>query len=162
MNILTIGSIIKHERIACGLSQKALAEASHLSRVTIVNLENGNVGDIGAVKLSELADIVGKPIFSAGKPMDFMQMLLGSINTSYKATMTKAQLEKVMLKGEVQAGHEGQLFHLIEEASIALLTVAVKQLATQKQANPKHIWKNLAKLAIGIQSPKLFWRAFNG
>lgn len=162
MNIQTIGTIIKHERVACGLSQKALAEASHLSRVTIVNLENGKVGDIGAVKLSELADIVGKPIFSTGKPMDFVQMLLGSINTSYKNTITKPQLEALMLKGELPYGYEGQIFHLIEEASIALLTGAVKQLAIQKQVSPKHIWKNLAKLAKSIQSPKSFWQALNG
>lgn len=162
MNIQTIGTIIKHERVACGLSQKALAEASHLSRVTIVNLENGKVGDIGAVKLSELADIVGKPIFSTAKPMDFMQMLLGSVNTSYKASMTKAQLEALMLNGELPTGYEGQLFHLIEEASIALLTGAVKQLANQKHINPKKIWKNLAKLAAAIQSPKPFWQAING
>lgn len=162
MNIQTIGTIIKYERVACGLSQKALAEASHLSRVTIVNLENGKVGDIGAVKLSELADIVGKPIFSTGKPMDFVQMLLGSINTSYKTSMTKAQLEALILYGELQTGYEGQLFHLIEEASIALLTGAVKQLAIQKHTNPKQIWKNLAKLAVTIQSPKPFWQAING
>jgi DNA-binding XRE family transcriptional regulator len=43
MDILTIGAIIKKERVACGLSQKALAEASHISRVTIVNLEKGKV-----------------------------------------------------------------------------------------------------------------------
>lgn len=162
MNIQTIGTIIKHERVACGLSQKALAEASHLSRVTIVNLENGKVGDIGAVKLSELADIVGKPIFSTAKPMDFMQMLLGSINTSYKNTMSKTQLESVMLKGEFPIGYEGQVFHLIDEASIAVLTGAVKQLAMDKHANPKQVWKNLAKLAASIQSPKPFWQALNG
>lgn len=162
MNIQTIGSLIKHERVACGLSQKALAEAAHLSRVTLVNLENGKVGDIGAVKLSELADIVGKPLFSTGKPMNFVQMLLGSINTSYKNTMTQAELEAVMLKGEVPIGYEGQLFHLIEEASIALVTGAVKQLAMKQQVNPKHIWKNLAKLAMTIQSLKPFWQAING
>lgn len=162
MNIQTIGAIIKHERVACGLSQKALAEASHLSRVTIVNLENGKVGDIGAVKLSELADIVGKPIFSTGNPMDFVQMLLGSINTSYKNTMTNTQLEALMLKGDMPSGYEGQVFHLIEEASIAVLTGAVKQLAMHNKVNPKQIWKNLAKLATAIQSPKPFWQAING
>lgn len=56
MDISTIGTIIKKERESCGLTQAALAKASHISRVTIVNLENGNVGDIGAVKLSEIAE----------------------------------------------------------------------------------------------------------
>lgn len=162
MNIQTIGNIIKQERIACGLSQRALAEASHVSRVTIVNLENGKVGDIGAVKLSELADIVGKPIFSSGQSMDFIQMLLGNINTSYKKTMTKIQLEALMLKGEVSPGFEGQVFHLIEEASPVLIAGAVKHLASEKMTSPKGIWKNLAKLAQEIESPKQFWIAIGG
>jgi transcriptional regulator with XRE-family HTH domain len=162
MNIQTIGNIIKQERIACGLSQKALAEASHLSRVTIVNLENGKVGDIGAVKLSELADIVGKPIFSNAKPMDFVQMLLGSMNTSYKNIMTKSQFEVMLLNGKAPVGYEGQVFYLIEEASAALISGAVKQMATEKAASPKQIWKNLAKLAQAIASPKPFWAAISG
>ncbi len=129
--------------------------------MTIVNLENGKVGDIGAVKLSELADILGKPIFSTGKPMDFLQMLLGNINTSYKNTMTKSQLEAAMLKAEVPTGCEGLIFHLFEESSIALIAGAIKQLAMQSQASPKQIWKYLAKLASVIQSPKPFWDALN-
>lgn len=46
--------------------------------------------------------------------------------------MTKPQLEKVMLKGEALPGFEGQVFHLIEEASPALIIGAVKQLASEK------------------------------
>jgi len=65
-----LAAIIKKARTACGLSQKALAEASHVSRVTIVNLERGKVGDIGAIKLSEIAEIIGTPMFSTGKKMD--------------------------------------------------------------------------------------------
>lgn len=76
--------------------------------------------------------------------------------------MTMAQLEALMLKGDMPSAYEGQLFHLIEEASIVLLTGAVKQLAIQKQVKPKQIWKNLAQLAIAIQSPKPFWQALNG
>jgi len=161
MNIQTIGQIIKHERIACGLTQRALAEASRLSRVTIVNLENGKVGDIGAVKLSELADIVGKPIFSLGKNMDFMQMLLGNINTSYKNTLSREQLEAIMLNGTNLVDYAGHKFHLIEETPINLLVGAVKQLSIQSNISAKRIWKNLASLALAMGSKKSFWKTFN-
>lgn len=159
MNIQLIGSIIKEERIACGLSQKALAVASHISRVTIVNLEKGKVGDIGAVKLSEIADIVGKPIFSTKGKMDFIQMTLGHINTSYQSTMSINDLESLMIDGKLLPGFEGQIFHLIEEAPTSLVSGAIKQISAKKNVNAKLLWKNLSKIAKEIHSPKKFWAA---
>lgn len=159
MDILTIGRIIKKERTACGLTQKALAAASHVSRVTVVNLENGNTGDIGALKLSEIADIVGKPIFSSGKSMDFVKMTLGNINTSYKTPMTAVTLEYFLISGKIPSGFEGQVLHLLDEIPIALISGAIKQLATKKNINPKLIWKNLANVAAEIKSTNNFWNA---
>lgn len=104
MNISTIGTIIKKERMACGLSQKALAEAAHVSRVTIVNLEKGKVGDIGAVKLAHIAENVGIPLFSTGRKMDFFKMTLSNVNTSYKKSMSASDLEQFMLSGNIPAG----------------------------------------------------------
>jgi len=159
MNILTIGAIIKKERTACGLSQKALAEASHVSRVTIVNLEKGKVGDIGAIKLSEIAEIIGKPLFSSGKKIDFIKVILGNINTSYKKAMTASDLEKFMLDGKIQPGLEGQVLHLIDETPTALVAGAIKQLAAKNNINAKLVWKNLAHIATEIKSPNKFWNA---
>jgi transcriptional regulator with XRE-family HTH domain len=159
MNISTIGAIIKKERTACGLSQKALAEASHVSRVTIVNLERGKVGDIGAIKLSEIAEIIGTPMFSTGKKMDFVKVTLSNINTSYKKSMTVSDLEKLMMNGIVQPGLEGQVMHLIDETPTSLIAGAVKQLSAKNNSNAKMIWKNLAHIAAKIKSPNKFWSA---
>jgi len=159
MNILTIGAIIRKERTACGLSQKALAEASHVSRVTIVNLERGKVGDIGAIKLSEIAEILGTPMFSNGKKMDFVKVTLSNINTSYKKSMTVSDLEKLMLSGIVQPGLEGQVMHLIDETPTSLIAGAVKQLSAKNNTNAKMVWKNLAHIAAEIKSPNKFWSA---
>ena len=160
MDILTIGTLIKKQRTACGLSQKALAEASHVSRVTIINLERGKVGDIGAIKLAEIADNVGMPMFSAGKPMDFVKITLNNINTSYKKNMSLSDLEQLMLSGKIQQGLEGQVMHLIDETPTSLLVGAVKQLSTKNNINAKLVWKNLAHVALKIESPNKFWSAF--
>jgi transcriptional regulator with XRE-family HTH domain len=159
MDILTIGAIIKKERTACGLSQKALAAASHVSRVTIVNLEKGKVGDIGAIKLSEIADIIGTPMFSPGKKMDFIKITLGNINTSYKKAMSASDLEKLMQSGKIEPGIEGQVMHLIDETPISIVAGAIKQLASKKNLNAKLMWKNLAHVATEIKSPNKFWNA---
>lgn len=160
MDILTIGALIKKQRTACGLSQKALAEASHVSRVTIVNLERGKVGDIGAIKLAEIAENVDMPMFSNGKQMDCVKITLNNINTSYKKNMSLSDLEQFMLSGEIQPGFEGQVMHLIDETPTSLLVGAVKQLSTKNNINAKLIWKNLAQVASAIQSPNKFWSAF--
>jgi len=157
MDISTIGAIIRRERESCGLTQQALAGASHVSRVTIVNLENGKVGDIGAVKLSEIAEHVGIPLFSTGKKVDFVKMTLGNVNTSYRRTMTESELEKLMLGGVIQPGLEGQVLHLIDETPTSLVASAVKQIAVKRNIKPKQIWKNLAKVAADIKSPNKFW-----
>lgn len=159
MNILTIGTIIKRERTACGLSQRALAEAAHVSRVTIVNLERGKVGDIGAIKLSEIADIIGTPMFSSGKKMDFVKITLSNINTSYKKSMSVHEFEKFMLSGKIQSGLEGQVMHLLDETPTSLVAGAIKQLAVKKNINAKLAWKTLAHVATEIKSPNKFWNA---
>ncbi len=157
MDISTIGAIIKNEREACGLTQKALAFASHVSRVTIVNLENGKVGDIGAVKLSEIAENIGTSLFARGKKMDAIKMTLGNVNTSYKTAMSASDLEKLMLSGKIVQGFEGQVLQLIDETPTALVVNAVKQVAAKKKIKPKLLWKNLAKVAAEIKSPNKFW-----
>ena len=157
MDISTIGAIIKKEREACGLTQRALAVASHVSRVTIVNLENGKVGDIGAVKLSEIAESVGTSLFSIGKKVDSIKMTLGNVNTSYKTAMSVSDLEKFMLSGKIPSGLEGQVLHLIDETPTALVASAVKQIAAKKNIKAKLLWKNLAKVAAEIKSPNKFW-----
>ncbi|MDO9366088.1 MAG: helix-turn-helix transcriptional regulator [Methylotenera sp.] len=159
MDILTIGAIIKKERTACGLSQRALAEASHVSRVTIVNLERGNVGDISATKLSEIAENVCLPMFSTGKAMDFIKVTLANINTSYKRSMSVSDFEMFMLSGKIQLGLEGQVMHLIDETPTSLIAGAVKQLSAKKRINAKLVWKNLAHVAAEIKSPNKFWSA---
>lgn len=157
MNIPTIGALIKKERTACGLSQKALAEAAHVSRVTIVNLEKGKVGDIGAVKLAHIAENVGIPLFSTGRKMDFFKMTLSNVNTSYKKSMSASDLEQLMLSGSIPAGLEGQVMHLIDETPTPLIAGAIKQLAMKKNMNAKQLWKNLANVATKIQTPNKFW-----
>jgi transcriptional regulator with XRE-family HTH domain len=157
MDISTIGAIIKKEREACGLTQRALAAASHVSRVTIVNLENGKVGDIGAVKLSEIAENVGTSLFSTGRKVNFIKMTLGNVNTSYKNAMSVSDLEKFMLTGKIQPGLEGQALHLLDETPTSLVASAVKQIAAKKNIKAKVVWKNLAKVAAEIKSPNKFW-----
>lgn len=96
----------------------------------------------------------------SGKKMDFLRMTAGNINTSYKTSMSVADLERFMLTGKIEPGFEGQIMHLIDETPTSVVAGAVKQLAAQKNINAKLIWKNLAHVATEIKSPNKFWNAF--
>lgn len=160
MDINAIGNIIKQERTACGLSQRTLAEAAHISRVTLVNLENGKVGDIGAVKLAHIAEHVGLTLFSTTQSPDFLTLLVNNMNTSYKTMLTLPALENMLLNGEIMPGHEGQVLHLLDEAPTPLVIGAVKQLAAKHKVSAKVIWKTLGAIAVRFQSPSPFWSHF--
>lgn len=93
--------------------------------------------------------------------MDFLKMTVGNINTSYKTSMTVADLEKFMLTGKTEPGFEGQVMHLIDETITSLLVDAVNQLAAKKNINAEVIWKNLARVAAEIKSPNKFFTERN-
>lgn len=91
------------------------------------------------------------------RKMDFIEMTLGNVNTSYRTTMTEADLEKFMLSGKTQPGFEGQVLHLIDETPTSLVVDTVKQIAAKNDIETELIWKNLAKVAADIKSPNKFW-----
>lgn len=157
MNAQTIGAIIRRERKACGLSQNALAHASNISRITLLNVEKGTV-DIGATKLATIAENLGISLFSRGQNMDFIKATLNNINTSYKKIMGVSEFETLLLKGKVEPGFEGQVFHLIDETPTKILSGAIKQIAHKKSIDPKIAWKNLSKIAHQAKSPNSFWK----
>jgi hypothetical protein len=78
--------------------------------------------------------------------MDFLKMMVGNINTSYKQCMTVSDLEEFMLSGKILPGFEGQVLHLIDETPTSLIVDAVKQLATKNNINAELIWPTLAFL----------------
>jgi transcriptional regulator with XRE-family HTH domain len=157
MNILGIGMLVKKARVTSGLSQKAVAFASKVPRVTIVNLENGNTGDIGILNLSQIGDVIGLDFFWDSKKKDYVNLALGNINISYIKSMTPSDLERFMLSGKTKPGFEGSVMHLIDETPTSIVAGAVKQIANSNNAKAKKIWSNLASVAKDIQSPNEFW-----
>lgn len=59
MNLAQIGGEIHSKRIQAGLLQEHVAKFAGLSRVTINQLENGTLKDLGYTKLKAVMDILG-------------------------------------------------------------------------------------------------------
>ncbi len=86
-------------------------------------------------------------------------MTAGNINTSYKTSISVAELEEFMLTGKIKPGFEGQVLHLIDETPTSMIVGAVDQLAAKKNIDAQVVWKNLAQVAAEIKSPNKFWEA---
>lgn len=89
--------------------------------------------------------------------MDFLKMVVGNMNTSYKTSMSVAELEEFMMTGKIQLGFEGQVLQLIDETPTSMVEGAVEQLAAKNNINAKLIWKNLARVAAETKSPNKFF-----
>ena len=59
MKSADIGHLVRKSRHVLGISQARLAKLSGFSRATISQLETGTIGDLGAVKLMGLLDLLG-------------------------------------------------------------------------------------------------------
>lgn len=62
------GARLKELREAAGLTQKALADASGLNRVTLAHYERGQPADLKVSTLEKLAAALGVPLFALFMP----------------------------------------------------------------------------------------------
>jgi DNA-binding XRE family transcriptional regulator len=53
---------IKKYREKIGLTQEELANKAGVSRLTIINLENGLTSDVKASTLKKISEVLGKPM----------------------------------------------------------------------------------------------------
>jgi len=59
MDMLEVGEVIKSRRKLLGLSQQEVASPNGMSRVTLSNLENGKLPELGLRKVMALCSTVG-------------------------------------------------------------------------------------------------------
>ena len=128
------------------------------------NENNGNkdpmqevLAAIGVWAVHNCQGNADRSITLKGEKMDFLRMTTGNVNTSYKTSMSVAELEEFMLTGKIEPGFEGQVLHLIDETPTSIVEGAVEQLAAKNNINAKLVWENLARVAAEIKSPNKFF-----
>lgn len=62
MDIIQIGALIRNARKRAGITQATLGNASGISRLTINQLENGELNDIGSKKLALILGVLNLEI----------------------------------------------------------------------------------------------------
>lgn len=144
MNILEAGNAIQAARLDAGLSQEQLAKFAGLSRVTINQLENGSLDEIGYAKLMNILGILGldMQIQPARGLKNALSIAARSISTSYRDAVQPESLAQILRSGIVPPIYRAHLSTLLDEIPLPLVVKAVKEAATTDMP-AKKIMKNL-------------------
>lgn len=159
MNLEFIGQVVKHRRQVLGLSQARLARLSGLSRVTVNNLENGTIVDLGAAKLIALLDLLGLTLTASECPQrgNALELASRTASVSYREVLTAKTLATAMVSGDLPADITPQVATLLDEAPLPIIVGAVEEVARHAHCPPKALWKHLVQWAHDLQSPRRAW-----
>lgn len=144
MDLAQIGNEIHNKRIQAGLLQEHVAKLSGLSRVTINQLENGVLKDLGYTKLKVIMDILGLDM-ATSEPVRVKSALTvaaRSVSTSYKDVMTADTLALALRSGLVPAKFQAHVMAFLDETPLPIVVKAVAESATP-DVPAKKIMKHL-------------------
>lgn len=148
MNLAQIGDEIHSKRVQTGLLQEHVAKLAGLSRVTINQLENGTLKDLGYTKLKAVMDVLGLKMETV-QPSGLKSALAvaaRSISTSYRDVITPDVLSMMLRSGVAPEQFHPHLMALLDETPLPVVVKAVAEAATP-EVPAKKIMKHLRQWA---------------
>ncbi|MBU3693729.1 MAG: helix-turn-helix domain-containing protein [Rhodocyclaceae bacterium] len=162
MDLSKLGAIVRRRREALGLTQSRLAVMSGLSRQTLVGLEAGSLSDLGFNRVGQLLSVLGldleAPSRSACVRKGGLWMAAKNASVSYAREVPPDALGHVLVSGSVPEDYAAHLTHLLDEAPLALVVMAVEEAASKEGVSPRLVWRNLSRLAraLGVHRQELW------
>jgi len=145
MNLAQIGDEIHSKRIQVGLLQEHVAKFAGLSRVTINQLENGTLKDLGYAKLKTVMDVLGLDMQTV-QPTGLksaLAVVARSISTSYRDVITPDMLSTMLRSGVAPEQFQPHLMALLDETPLPVVVKVVAEAATP-DVPAKKIMKHLS------------------
>lgn len=151
LNLAEVGAAIQARRDALGISQGRLAHLSGLSRQTISGLESGTLQDLGFNRVAQILNVLGLdsalPTTRARRGKSGLWMAAKTASVSYKHELDPRTLAHALVTGQVPSQYVAHIAHLLDEAPIPVLVMAVEDAAQHEHVKPRRIWGNIARLA---------------
>ncbi len=151
MNLTDIGHAIRERRAELGLSQSQLAHLSGLSRQTLVGLENGSLVDLGVNRVGQILSVLGLdsplPDTLARRRKRGLWMAAKTASVSYASELAPEALGKALASGQVPPPFAPHMTHLLDEAPVPIVVMAVEEAAARARLPPRQVWRNVARLA---------------
>lgn len=158
MGLMQIGKKVRERRAELGIAQKQLSELSGVSRVTINQLENGALEDLGYARLNSILNVLGITLEAKDKAAHkhALKLAAQTASTSYKAVLTPSNLKKILRTGQAPKEFEAHIMTLLDEAPESIILGAVKQAAAADMP-PQKIMKHISKWAREWQTNRRVW-----
>jgi transcriptional regulator with XRE-family HTH domain len=151
MILSDIGHAVRARRTELGLSQAQLAHLSGLSRQTLVGLENGTLNDLGINRVAQVLAVLGldAPPLSTQtrRKKRGLWMAAKTASVSYARELVPETLAQALVSGDVPSPFAPHLAHLLDEAPVPTVVMAVEEAAAHAHLPPRQVWRNVAKLA---------------
>lgn len=155
MNLESLGVAVRERREALGLTQARLAHLCGLSRQTLVGLEAGTLQDLGFNRVSQVLDILGldlaPPGTSARDRKRGLWMAAKTASVSYRKELKPRQLGAALVSGNAPVSFEAHLAHLLDEAPLPVVVMAVEEAARLEAVPPRQVWRSVGRLARDLQ-----------
>lgn len=158
MNLAQIGGRIQGARLEAGLLQDQVAKFAGLSRVTINQLENGTLNDLGYTKLQAVMEILGLDMETVqpSRMKSALTVAARSISTSYRDVVTPDMLKSMLRSGQAPEQFQPHLMALLDETPLPIVVKAVTEAATP-DVPAKKIMRNLNHWAKEWKACRAVW-----
>lgn len=126
--------------------------------MTINQLENGTLKDLGYTKLKAVMDILGlhMEIVQPCGLKSALAVAARSISTSYRDVMTPDMLSTMLRSGQAPEQFQPHLMALLDETPLPVVVKAIAEAATP-DVPAKKIMKNLSQWAKQWQVSRTVW-----
>lgn len=151
MDLSSVGAVIRTRRESLGLTQARLAQMSGLSRQTLVGLEAGALNDLGFNRVGQVLAILGldvtAPTSAARLKKRGLWMAAKTASVSYANEIGPEMLGQALAGGDVPPPFIAHVAHLLDEAPMSIIVMAVEEAASRERVPPRAVWRNVEKLA---------------
>jgi transcriptional regulator with XRE-family HTH domain len=151
MDLNSVGAAIRMRREALGLTQVRLAQMSGLSRQTLVGLEAGALKDLGFNRVAQVMAILGldvtPPTKDAREKKRGLRMAAKTASVSYSSELEPNVLGQALATGDVPPPFVAHVAHLLDEAPLPIIVMAVEEAASREHVPLRIVWRNVEKLA---------------
>lgn len=158
MNLVELGGRVRAKRLQTGLSQGHLAKLTGLSRVTINQLENGTLKDLGYSKLKTVFDVLGvdMQIQQSDGVRSALAVAARTVSTSYRDVLTPEMLSEILRSGMAPDRYHPHLMTLLDETPLPIVVKAIAEASTS-DTPAKKIMKHLTRWAHEWKTRRMVW-----
>lgn len=161
-----LSKAVRIRRQEIGLSQKALAQLSGLSRSTVIQIESGAIKDLSLTRTAALLEVLGLGIrITPAHPrikrdsdsQEPLELAAHTASVSYAQPLPVDVLGESLRTGAVPLAFAPHIGTLLEEAPVSLLAKVVEQIHADSALPRERVWANMRSIACTLKAMRGLW-----